>query len=43
MEDEEMTKENYLGEVKVPLEGLLEVPGEWGMKGEWFELKDFAY
>ena len=26
MEDEEMTKENYLGEVKVPLEGLLEVP-----------------
>lgn len=42
IEDEEMTKENYLGEAKIPLGQCLDVPGEWGIKGE-FELKDFQF
>ena len=37
-----MTKENYLGETKVCLGEALDLPGDWGIKGE-FELKDFEY
>ncbi len=42
MDDEEMTQENYLGEAKVLLGACLDLPGDWGIKGDKgeFDLKD---